>query len=59
MTTQLYADPTFKKVLNDEVKEKNCEVCVHRAQRIHCVNGYLGYYHCRNENNGFELDENK
>jgi len=59
MPVQLYQDPTFNKVLKDQVKEKNCSICAHRAQRFGCTKNYSGYYQCRGKRDGFKLDEDK
>lgn len=58
MTHALYRDPVFEKTLRTQIDEKRCNVCQH-AQRDRCGKGYSGFYQCRDEIDGFKLDEGK
>jgi len=61
MTSLVYKDPTFNRVLGLQIKEKNCSVCKHGIvvfeNSYNCKNG-LRFPACRaNRNRGFKLVE--
>lgn len=49
-----HPDPTFYRAASMEERDLKCTICVHHVRDGFCEQRYAGFYHCKNERDGFK-----